>query len=109
MEPYLSRPFELLFDCTGLNPFNEIPVHWLNQFFQLIFSEMNDYLVAIYIYNPSNYLQRYFTRLPRLLINKLIKRAHFATTLADLHDRIAPSEIHLPKETGKQKEFELIN
>ncbi|KAI9489055.1 hypothetical protein BDB00DRAFT_771458 [Zychaea mexicana] len=99
MEPYLNRPFELMFDLTGLNPFNEIPVHWLNQFFQLIFSEMNDYLVAIYMYNPSNYLQRYVARLPRLLINKLIKRVHFATTLADLHERIAPSEIHLPKET----------
>ncbi|KAI7858100.1 hypothetical protein BDC45DRAFT_434174 [Circinella umbellata] len=99
MEPYLSRPFELLFDCTALNPFNEIPVHWLNQFFQLIFSEMNDYLIALYIYNPSNYLQRYIARLPRLLVNKLVKRAHFATTLADLHERIAPSEIHLPKET----------
>ncbi|KAI8142067.1 hypothetical protein BJV82DRAFT_159057 [Fennellomyces sp. T-0311] len=99
MEPYLNRPFELMFDCTALNPYNEIPIHWLNQFFQLIFSEMNDYLLTLYLYNPSNYLQRYIARLPRPLINKLIKRAFFATTLADLHERIAPSEIHLPKET----------
>lgn len=99
MEPYLNRPFEMLFDLTMFKQSVEIPAHWLNQFFQLIFNEMNDYLVTLYIYNPNLYFQKYLKKMPRLVVNKLIKRVHFAVTLADLHDKIAPYEVKLPKET----------
>lgn len=103
MEPSLNTPFEILFDVTQFNPTNEIPVHWMNQFFQLIFSEMNDYLVTLYLYNPNAHLQRYIARLPRLLTNKLVKRSVFGVTLSEIHERIAPSELALPKETGKER------
>lgn len=97
----MNRPFELMFDLTQFSSSCEIPTHWLNQFFQLIFSEMNDYLVTLYLYNPNWHLQNYLKRVSRLIINKLIKRAVFAVSLAELHDKIAPNEIHLPKETGE--------
>ncbi|KAI9317519.1 hypothetical protein BX666DRAFT_2026794 [Dichotomocladium elegans] len=99
LEPFLNRPFEFVFDSTRLNPSCEIPPHWLNQFFQLIFTEMTDYLLAIHIYNPSTESQRYMSKLPRPLANKLIKRAHFYVTLAEFYEAISPSEVHLPKET----------
>lgn len=60
---------------------------------------MNDYLVAVHLYNCNSFTQRYIAKLPREIVNRLVKRAQFAITLAELHERIAPSEVHLPKET----------
>ncbi|KAF7721136.1 Ras GTPase activating protein ira2, partial [Apophysomyces ossiformis] len=99
MEPYLSHPFELLFDLTQFSAACEIPIHWLTQFFQLVFTEMNDYLVTLHLYNPNSHLQRYIRKLPRAITNKLVKRTHFSLSLAELYERISPSEVRLPKET----------
>ncbi|KAI8053543.1 hypothetical protein BDF21DRAFT_441145 [Thamnidium elegans] len=99
MEPHLNNPFELLFDTTGFCSTRAIPIHWLTQFFQLVFSEMNDYLVSLHLYNPNTYLQKYIRKLPRVIINKLVKRTHFSTSLGELSEHIALSEIRLPKET----------
>ncbi len=101
MEPHLNNPFELLFDITEFSSTRCIPIHWLTQFFQLVFSEMNDYLVSLHLYNPNSYLQRYVRKLPRAIINKLVKRTHFSTSLGELSEHISPSEIRLPKETSK--------
>jgi neurofibromin 1 len=73
----------------------------MTQFFQLVFSEMNDYLVSLHLYNPNTYLQRYMHKLPRTIVNKLVKRTHFSTTLAELSEHIAPPLVKLPKETRK--------
>ncbi|KAI8394136.1 uncharacterized protein BYT42DRAFT_553510 [Radiomyces spectabilis] len=109
MEPYLNNPFELLFDITRFSGKSEIPIHWLNQFFRLVFSEMNDYLVALHIFNPNTHLQQYIRKLPLILTNKLVKRTRFSLTLADLQKLIAPAEIHLPKETmDLEKELSTI-
>ncbi|KAI9476341.1 MAG: hypothetical protein EXX96DRAFT_507481 [Benjaminiella poitrasii] len=99
MEPYLNHPFELLFDLSRFSEDIEIPIHWLNQFFQLVFSEMNDYLVALHLFNPNFYMQQYVRKLPRILTNKLVKRTRFAITINELSQYIALSEIRLPKET----------
>ncbi|KAL7314719.1 hypothetical protein PS15m_006255 [Mucor circinelloides] len=99
MEPYLNHPFELLFDLSRFTEDIEVPIHWLNQFFQLVFSEMNDYLVMLHLFNPNFHMQRYIRKLPRVLTNKLVKRTRFATTINELSNFIALSEIRLPKET----------
>ncbi|KAI8981655.1 hypothetical protein BDF20DRAFT_955314 [Mycotypha africana] len=99
MEPYLNHPFELLIDVSRFCEDVEIPSHWLNQFFQLIFSEMNDYLVALILYNPNFHMQRYVRKLPRIVTNKLVKRTKFAITLDKLTNYIAMPDIQLPKET----------
>lgn len=101
MEPHLNHPFELLFDFTRFSEDCEIPIHWMNQFFQLIFSEMNDYLVMLHLFNPNFHMQRYVRKLPRIITNKLVKRARFACSINELSNFIAPSEIYLPKETCK--------
>lgn len=101
MEPYLNNPFELLFDTTEFSSARSLPAHWISQFFQLVFNEMNDYLVSLHLYNPNTYLQRYIRKLPRAIINKLVKRSHFSTSIAELSEYIAPSNIKLPKETRK--------
>ncbi|KAF7730429.1 Ras GTPase activating protein ira2 [Apophysomyces ossiformis] len=95
MEPYLNAPFELLFDVTRFNASSEIPL----QFFQLLFSEMNDCLAAFHLYNPNTHMQRHIKRLPRIITNKLVKRTHFSLSVAELHEYIAPAEVHLPKST----------
>jgi hypothetical protein len=100
MEPHLNNPFELFFDCTDFSSTRAIPIHWLTQFFQLVFSEMNDYLVSLHLYNPNTYLQKYIRKLPREIVNKLVKRTHFSLSLGELSEHIAPGEIRLPKETG---------
>ena len=97
MEPHLNYPFELLFDTTEFSATHGVPIHWLTQFFQLVFNEMNDYLVALHLYNPNSYLQRYIRKLPRQIINKLVKRTHFSTSLGELSEYISPAEIRLPK------------
>lgn len=101
MEPYLNNPFELLFDTTEFSSTRAIPIHWLTQFFQLVFSEMNDYLVSLHLYNPNTYLQRYIRKLPRAIVNKLVKRTHFSSNLVELNEHIATSMVKLPKETRK--------
>jgi neurofibromin 1 len=101
MEPFLNHPFELLFDLSCFGEDNEIPVHWLAQFFQLVFSELNDYLVTLLLFNPNFHMQRYIRKLPRKLTNKLVKRTRFAITISDLDDYISPSEVKLPKQTCK--------
>lgn len=101
MEPYLNQPFELLFDLTRFCEDNEIPIHWLNQFFQLVFSEMSDYLITLHLFNPNFHMQRYIRKLPRILTNKLVKRTKFANTITELSNYIAPSEIRLPKDSCK--------
>ncbi|KAI9005808.1 hypothetical protein CLU79DRAFT_712957 [Phycomyces nitens] len=104
MEPYLNNPFELILDMTQFKATNEIPSSWMTQFFKLIFTEMNDYLVTVYVYNPNLQLTRYFNKLPRSLINKLVKRTRFILGLTELHEYITPSEVRLPKMTTDMEE-----
>lgn len=101
MEPYLNHPFELLFDLTRFNEGCELPIHWLNQFFQLVFSEMNDHLVILHLFNPNFHMQSYIRKLPRILTNKLVKRTRFAHTIGELANHISLSEMRLPKDTRK--------
>ncbi|KAG2213997.1 hypothetical protein INT47_001268 [Mucor saturninus] len=99
MEPHLNHPFELLFDWTRGGAHCEIPVHWLNQFFQLVFTEMNDHLVYLHLFNPNFHLQRYIRKFPRILTNKLVKRTRSAISISELSNSIALSEIRLPKDS----------
>ncbi|KAG0745150.1 hypothetical protein G6F62_003419 [Rhizopus arrhizus] len=99
MEPSLNRPFELVFDMTRFSEDCEIPIHWFNQFFQLIFSELNDFLVAFHVFNPNFYFQRYIRKLPRVITNRLVRRTKFSTSISELSQYIAPFEIRLPKES----------
>lgn len=101
MEPHLNHPFELLFDLTRGGAHCEIPVHWLNQFFQLVFTEMNDHLVYLHLFNPNFHLQRYIRKFPRILTNKLVKRTRSAISISELSNSIALSEIRLPKDSCK--------
>ncbi|KAG1058680.1 hypothetical protein G6F42_028579 [Rhizopus arrhizus] len=53
----------------------------------------------LHLFNPNFHMQRYIRKLPRVLTNKLVKRTRFATTINELSNFIALSEIRLPKET----------
>ncbi|KAI8085069.1 uncharacterized protein BX664DRAFT_266338 [Halteromyces radiatus] len=97
MEPSLNKPFDIVFDTTRMSPVNEIPVHWMNTLFQLIFHEINENLVNLHIFNPNSHLQRYIRKIPLKITNRLLKKTRFAITVAQLHEIIAPSEVHLPK------------
>ncbi|KAI8061724.1 hypothetical protein BC940DRAFT_262450 [Gongronella butleri] len=99
IEPALNKPFELVFDTTRMNPQNEIPVHWIITFFQLIFQELKEYLVHLYIFNPNSHLQRYIRKIPLKITNRLLKKTQFAISSAHMHEFIAPSELQLPKAT----------
>lgn len=103
MEPSLNRPFELVFDLTRFSEDCELPLHWFNQLFTLIFNEMNDYMVALHIFNPNFHMQRYARSMPREFSNKLVKRLKFSSTISELSQHIAPSEIQLPKDTCKRR------
>ncbi|KAI7872193.1 hypothetical protein BDF14DRAFT_1757760 [Spinellus fusiger] len=99
MEPFLDHPFELIFDLTYSSNKAEIPAHWLTQFFQLIFNEVNNYLHAMYVFNVNTSFACYIQKLPRLVTDKLLKKAIFVTSLTDLYEFVAPSEIRLPEST----------
>jgi neurofibromin 1 len=109
MEPYLNTPFELVFDLTFLTEVCEIPVHWLSLFFQLIGSCLNDFLVCISLYNPNTQLRAYLRRFPWPILKTLVKRMIFSLTLPDLYKRISPSELRIPKHTGKPFDIESIH
>ncbi|KAI9318553.1 hypothetical protein BX666DRAFT_1511999 [Dichotomocladium elegans] len=99
MEPHLNRPYEMVFDTTGFKTETALPSQWLSQFFQFIFAEVNDNLSQVYIFNPNQEFYRNFTRVARAIILKILKRSIFVSATTELYDKIAPSEIHLPKET----------
>ncbi|KAI8328834.1 hypothetical protein BC941DRAFT_216115 [Chlamydoabsidia padenii] len=99
MEPYLENPFELLFDMTYLDTSSEIPVHWLTLFFQLVGNRVQDNLARVSIYNPNTQLRSFLRRFPTVVMNKLAKVVTFALTLSDIYERIAPTELRLPKYT----------
>ncbi|KAG1473581.1 hypothetical protein G6F56_000876 [Rhizopus delemar] len=100
MEPCLNRPFELVLDLTRFSEDCEMPIHWANQFFQLILNESNDYMIALHLFNPNFHLQRYIRKLPRVVTNRMVKRIRFSNCMVGLSQYIAPAEIHLPKETN---------
>ncbi|KAI8388661.1 uncharacterized protein BYT42DRAFT_242275 [Radiomyces spectabilis] len=99
MEPSLDSPFELLFDLTLFTTDCAIPAHWFTLFFQLILSEMNDHLTHLHLFNSNSYLLRFFGALPQAIANKFVKRTLFSGSLQELYERIAPSEVSLPKST----------
>jgi hypothetical protein len=101
MERSLQKPVELLFDVTQFGPGNEIPNQWLNQLLQLLPHDVSENIATIYIYNANSHLRKYAKKLPRPLTHKVGKRIVFAVTLAELHEHIAPTEVRLPKSTGK--------
>lgn len=103
MERSLHKPVELLFDVTQFNPSNEIPNQWLNQLLQLLPPDIHENISTIYIYNANSHLRKYTKKLPRPVTYKIGKRIVFAVTLAELHEHIAPSEVRLPKSTGKMR------
>lgn len=103
MEPYLNAPFELMYDTTGFTLDNAIPIHWLDQLFSMIFNDMNDYLVAVHILNPTTHLLRHMLKLPRSLLNKVVKRLHVYSSLSELSEAIEISEFRFSKATGKKK------
>ncbi|ORX55578.1 hypothetical protein DM01DRAFT_1320819 [Hesseltinella vesiculosa] len=97
IEPSLNKPFHLVFDTTRMSVENEIPLHWTITFFQLIFNEMNEFLVYLHIFNPNTHLQRYIRKMPLKITNRLLKKTRFAISIADMNEFIAPSELQLPK------------
>ncbi|RCI02984.1 Ras GTPase activating protein ira2, partial [Rhizopus stolonifer] len=99
MEPYLNAPFELMYDTTGFTLDNAIPIHWLDQLFSMIFNDMNDYLVAVHILNPTTHLLRHMLKLPRSLLNKVVKRLHVYSSLSELSEAIEISEFRFSKAT----------
>ncbi|CEI98406.1 hypothetical protein RMCBS344292_12515 [Rhizopus microsporus] len=99
MEPYLNSPFEVLVDATGFTLANALPIHWITQIFYMMFNEINDYLVALHIYNPSTHLQRHLSKLPRPIVNRIIKRLHFYSNLDELYENFSLSEFKLSKMT----------
>lgn len=101
MEPHLNDAFEILFDVTRFGVHCEIPIHWLNQFFQLLSTEISDYLLYLHLFNSNFHMQRYIRKLPRILTNKLVKRTRFANSINELSASIALSEIRLPKDSCK--------
>jgi neurofibromin 1 len=107
MEPYLNQPFELFFDVTAMASDCELPINWLNQFFQLAFSERSDNMVSLYLLNAGFFSQRYARKLPRLLTNKLVKRCRLGISTREFHTWISSSELRLPKETCKYIDFKI--
>jgi neurofibromin 1 len=101
MEPYLNKPFEILFDLNEFSTTRCLPIHWMTQVFQLIFSELNDYLVSLYLYNSSFYLPTYISKLHPNIANRLAKRAYICNGLNEIYEYISPSELKLAKQSGK--------
>ncbi|KAI7866864.1 hypothetical protein BDF14DRAFT_1808596 [Spinellus fusiger] len=99
LEPHFKKPFELLFDITCFNADCRMPPHWLNQFLQLLFSEVRNTLCALYLFNPNTHIQRYMAKLSRALVAKFTKQTMYILSIQELQEYIAPSEIRLPKQT----------
>ncbi|KAI9256885.1 hypothetical protein BY458DRAFT_441589 [Sporodiniella umbellata] len=99
MEPYLNSPFEFLIDYTEFTSTNLVPNFWIGQFFQLIGREVETYLVEVHLYNPNTYLQYYLTTLPSYFSDRIIKGAKVYSSLVEISQNIAISELRLPKST----------
>lgn len=78
-----------------------MPAQWVHQLMRLLSDEKSDSIAAYYIYNPNSYLKSFVKKLAIPISHKLSKRITFATTLAEIHEHILPSEVRLPKNTSK--------
>lgn len=94
-----ARPFEIVFDNTQLNSKHEFPGQWLNQVFVMMLQDIVDRIATLYIYNPSTYSRTYYKKFSRGLVGKLAKKTIAMTSLAELHEYIAPGKVRLPQTT----------
>lgn len=101
MEPYLNDSFELLFDCTGFTLSNAIPIPWLSQLFQMVFMGAKDHLTAFHILNPNTQFQQHFNKLPNAIKDRITKKTHLYSSLAELSQNISLSEMRLSKTTSE--------
>ncbi|CAG8801643.1 25364_t:CDS:2, partial [Racocetra persica] len=59
IEPYISKPYELLVDVTQFGQANEIQFQWVQQFVQILPFNAIENLAALYFYNPNKELHQY--------------------------------------------------
>ncbi|CAG8790790.1 106_t:CDS:2, partial [Racocetra fulgida] len=53
IEPYISKPYELLVDVTQFGQANEVQSQWVQQFMQILPFNAIENLAALYFYNPN--------------------------------------------------------
>ena len=100
MEHAINKPFELIIDLSAFGPANEVQNQWIAQFLQVLPFDIENNLSVIYIHNVNNAFKRYLKKIGRNFNAKLAKKIVFTTSLTELYERIAPSELRLPKWTG---------
>ncbi|KAF9922254.1 Ras GTPase activating protein ira2 [Linnemannia zychae] len=99
LEPVANKSFDLVVDVTGFGASNEISDHNISQFLQLLPSETALGLCNLFFINVNTAFRRYTKSLSRQLTGRVAKRVIFPSSLQELSEFIAPSELRLPKST----------
>ncbi|KAF9540942.1 Ras GTPase activating protein ira2 [Mortierella hygrophila] len=99
LEPVANKSFDLVVDVTGFGASNEISDHNISQFLQLLPSETALGLCNLFFVNVNSAFRRYTKSLSRQLTGRVAKRVIFPSSLQELYEFIAPSELRLPKST----------
>ncbi|RIB13611.1 hypothetical protein C2G38_1974674 [Gigaspora rosea] len=97
IEPYISKPYELLVDVTQFGQANEVQPQWVQQFLQILPFNAIENLAALYFYNPN--IVSFFYQLLSLISIRISKKTYFFCTLEELHQYIAPQDVRLPNRT----------
>ncbi|CAJ0643714.1 10011_t:CDS:10 [Entrophospora sp. SA101] len=95
----MNRPFEILFDLTQFGLSNEIQSQWVQQFIQILPSDVIENLATLYFYNTNSPFKKFCKKLAYPITNKLARKIVFCCSLNDLHEYILPTEVQLPSTT----------
>ncbi|RKP27599.1 hypothetical protein SYNPS1DRAFT_26753, partial [Syncephalis pseudoplumigaleata] len=99
LEPRLGKPFEIIVDLTHFGQQNEVQEQWITQFLQILPFNAEHNLTTVYLYNVCTKFKKFSKRLPRSVSNRLSKKGVFLSSMNELYEYIAPSEVRLPKAT----------
>ncbi|RGB37714.1 hypothetical protein C1646_638789 [Rhizophagus diaphanus] len=99
IERRMGNPFEVVVDLTRFSSDNEIQSQWVQHFIQILPFDIQENLARLYFYNTNTAFRKFAKKLSRPLPNKILRKAVFCCSLAEINDHIAPGEVGLPRST----------
>ncbi|KAJ3122925.1 Ras GTPase activating protein ira2 [Nowakowskiella sp. JEL0407] len=95
----INRPYDLVVDATRFSAENEWKVEWLTRFETLLPAEIMNNCQNVYVYNCNTALRKFLKKVQKLVTQRFLRRIIFVSSINELSEHIAQSELRLPSFT----------